>query len=136
MVRVMVAVFVTPLPVPVIVIVRVPALAVGATLMLTVACPEPGAGIDGGVIFTCTPLPSPEAVSAMAESKPPETVVMTLALPVPPGATVTALGDAASVKVPVLAPTVTETGAEGMAFAIPYNVLAPVAIVAGTSKVV
>src|SRR5277367_72257 len=136
MVRVIVAVLVTPPPVPVMVMVRVPAFAVGATLMLTVACPEPGAGMVAGVIFTLTPLPSPDAVRAIAESKPPETVVMTLALPVPPGATVTVFGAAARVKVPVFAPTVTATAAEGIPLAITYNVLAPVAIVAGTSKLV
>ncbi len=77
-----VVVFVTPPPVPVIVIVRFPVVAVFATLICMVALPEPGAAIEAGLNLTVTPVPCPEAVKAIAELKPPETVVVILDDPV------------------------------------------------------
>jgi len=57
MVRVTVAVFVTPPPVPFTVIVRVPVVAFAPTLMCMVEFPAPGAGMVLGMKVTLTPTP-------------------------------------------------------------------------------
>jgi hypothetical protein len=49
---------------------------------------------------TFTPLGSPVADKAIAESNPPETVVLIFTCPVAPGAIVTLAGAAVMVKVP------------------------------------
>jgi hypothetical protein len=83
------------------VIVEVPAVAVEATLMFIVALPEPGAAIEAGLKETVTPVGWPEAESATAELKPPETVLEIVELPAAPFAIETALGDAEIAKLGV-----------------------------------
>ena len=75
-----------------------PAAAVEATVKVAVDVPEPGAAIDVGLNATVTPVGWPLAVSAIAESKPPETAVVTVEVPLPPCTTETAVGAAESVK--------------------------------------
>jgi hypothetical protein len=66
--------------------------------MFIVELPEPGAAIEAGLKVTVTPAGWPEAESAMAELKPPETVVEIVELPAAPFAIETELGDAEMVK--------------------------------------
>ena len=109
MVNVTVVVWVEPPPVPVTVIVRVPVVAFGATRICIEACPEPGAAMVLGLKRTFTPAPCPDADKAIAELKPPDTVVVICETPAPPRATLTVFGDAATVKVPVFPVTERET---------------------------
>ena len=97
----MVVLFVTLPPVPVMVTVKVPVVAPDVTLIIIAADPAPGAGIVEGLNATLTPVGTPEAVNAIAELNPPETVVVILAWPCDPRATDTLAGAAAIVKVPV-----------------------------------
>ena len=46
--------------------------------------PEPGAAIDVGLNAAVAPVGSPDAVSAIAELKPPETVVVMVLVPLAP----------------------------------------------------
>ena len=71
---------------------------VEATARVSLEVPEPGAAIDVGLKVAVTPVGWPVAVSAMAELKPPETVVVRVEAPLDPRATETEVGDAASVK--------------------------------------
>lgn len=97
-VRETVAVWVIPPPVPVTVMVYVPVAVVDATARVNVDVPEPGAAIDVGLRVAVTPVGWPVAVRATAESKPPETAVVIVELPLPPCATETEVGEAATVK--------------------------------------
>ena len=63
-------------PVPVMVTVEVPRVAVEETVKVSVELPEPGAAIEAGLKEAVTPAGRPEAESAMAELKPPETAVV------------------------------------------------------------
>lgn len=108
-VRVRIAVCVTPPPLAVIVIVRDPVLAVAATLTCIPACPEPGAAMVLGLNVTFTPLPCPDAVNEIAALKPPETAVVIFDSPVAPRATVKVLGESVTVKLPVVPVTVRVT---------------------------
>ena len=71
---------------------------VDATASVTVDVPEPGAAMDAGLKVMITPVGAPEAVSETAELKPPETVVVTVDVPVLPAVTLTEVGEAARVK--------------------------------------
>lgn len=93
-----VAVCVMPPPVPVTVIVYVPAVVVAATAMVMVEVPEPGAAMGVGLKLTVTPVGWPAAVNAMAESKPPATLVVIVDVPLLPRTTETAVGEAEMVK--------------------------------------
>ena len=73
-----------PPPVPVIVIGYVPVLAVRDTVRSMLEVPEPGAAMLLGEKLMVTPVGSPVAESVMAESKPPETAVVTVAVPLWP----------------------------------------------------
>lgn len=89
-----------------------PVVVVEATARVNVDEPEPGAAMDAGLSVAVTPVGWPEAVKATAESKPPETVVVRVELPLAPCATETAVGEAVSVKAGVaLAVTVSEIAA-------------------------
>jgi hypothetical protein len=82
------------------------AATVEATEIFIVDVPAPGAAIGVGLNETVTPEGCPLAESAMAELKPPETVVVTVHWPELPGVTLTEAGDAdrvnaAAVKVSV-----------------------------------
>src|SRR3954470_10005931 len=100
-VRLTVVVWVMEPPVPVTVIVEVPAVAVEATVMVIVELPEPGAAIEVGLKATVTPVGWPDADSAMAELKPPETAVVIVEGAEAPLAIETELGDAEIVKLGV-----------------------------------
>ena len=56
-----------------------PVGAVLDTVRLKSDVPEPGAAMEAGLKLTVTPVGWPVADKAMAESKPPETVVVTTA---------------------------------------------------------
>ena len=56
--------------------------------------PEPGAPIEVGLKLAEAPEGTPEAESATAELKPPETAVVTVVVPEPPGTAETELGEA------------------------------------------
>ena len=72
--------------------------AVDATVKVNVDVPEPGAAMDVGLKAAVTPVGRPDADSAIAESKPPETVVVMVEVPVAPWTTETEVGEAASVN--------------------------------------
>jgi hypothetical protein len=93
-----VAVCVMPPPVPVTVMVEVPAVAVEATVKVSVELPEPGAAMDAGLNAAVTPVGRPDADNATAELNPPETVVVSVEVPVAPCAMETDVGEAASVN--------------------------------------
>jgi hypothetical protein len=93
-VSVTVEVCVIPPPAPVTVIGYVPGAVVEATAMVIAEVPEPGAATDVGLKATVTPAGWPLADRAIAELKPPETVVVTVDMPLAPGATETEAGDA------------------------------------------
>ena len=63
--------------------------------------PEPGAAIGVGLNVTVTPVGWPLAVKAIAASKPPDTVVVIVELPLLPCTTETELGDAEMLKLGV-----------------------------------
>ena len=91
------------------VMVRVPVLPRELTRIVMVAVPEPGAAIELGLKLTVCPLPCPEADKLIAESKPPEMVVVMVEEPELPLATVIAVGDALMVKFGFTPVTVSET---------------------------
>ena len=86
------------------VIVDVPAVAVLLAVNVRVELPDPGAAIEVGLNAAVTPAGSPLAESDTAELKPPETVVETVVVFVPPCATETVVGDALSPKSGVCVP--------------------------------
>jgi hypothetical protein len=57
---------------------------VEATARVRVEVPEPGAAMEVGLRLAVTPVGWPEAVKAMAESKPPDTVVVMVEVPLLP----------------------------------------------------
>ena len=71
-----------------------PAAVVEATAMVNVELPEPGAAMVLLLRVSVTPLGWPLAVSAIAESKPPETVVVIVDVPLLPCTTETDAGEA------------------------------------------
>ena len=71
---------------------------VEATARVNVDVPEPGAAMDVGLKLAVTPVGAPDAVSAIAELKPPDTAVLMVEAPLLPCATETEVGEAASVK--------------------------------------
>src|SRR6185295_432672 len=83
-VRLTVVEWVVPPPVPVTVIVYVPTAVEEPTVIVIVELPAPGAAIEAGLKATVTPAGWPEAESATALLKPPETAVVTVTLPAPP----------------------------------------------------
>ena len=108
-------------PVPVTVMVYVPVAVVAATAMLMVEVPEPGAAMDAGLKLTVTPVGWPDAVKAMAELKPPETVVVIVDEPFPPWTTETEAGEAEMVKLGVV-----EVGAKALIKPVPFGLPQPV----------
>lgn len=66
-----------------------------------VELPDPGAAIDVGLNVTVTPVGWPLAVKAIAASKPPDTAVVIVELPLLPCTTETELGDAEMLKLGV-----------------------------------
>src|SRR6185503_518526 len=86
------------------VIVDVPVVAVLLAVNVSVELPEPGAAIDVGLKLAVTPAGRPLAESETAELKPPETVVETVVVFVPPCATDTVVGDAVRAKSGVCVP--------------------------------
>ena len=100
MVRVRVAVEVLPPPVAVIVIGKVLRDALPVAVMSMVEVPDPGAAIGLGEKLTVTPDSIPEAVKETAELNPPETVVVTVAVPEVPRRRLPDVGETATVKLP------------------------------------
>ena len=60
--------------------------------------PEPGAAIDVGLNAAEVPAGRPDALKATAELNPPETAVVMVLVPLPPGTTDTDWGEAAMVN--------------------------------------
>lgn len=60
--------------------------------------PEPGAAIDVGLNVAVAPVGTPDALRAMAELKPPETVVVMVLVPLDPCTTDSDDGEAAMVN--------------------------------------
>ena len=79
-----VAVCVIPPPVPLMVTVYVPVAVEEATVKVIRELPAPGDAMEAGLKPTVTPVGSPDAVSAMAEAKPPETAVEIVDVPLLP----------------------------------------------------
>jgi len=78
-------------------------------LTVMVDDPEPGAPMEVGLKVTVWPLPCPDADKLIAESKPPEIVVLIVDLPELPRATLIDVGDALMLKPGVVPVTVRET---------------------------
>ena len=74
--------------------------------MVIVEVPEPGAAMEVGLNPTVTPVGCPVADSAIAELKPPETVVVIVEVPLLPCATDTDVGEAERLKLGVDPPPV------------------------------
>ena len=77
------------------------------TVSVRVEDPEPGAAMDAGLNAAVVPEGSPEALSAIAELKPPEAVVVMVLVPWAPGAADTDAGAATMVNAGTV--TVSET---------------------------
>jgi hypothetical protein len=97
MVRLTVAVCVIPPPLAVTVMGYVPTVVPEPTAMVIVELPAPPE-IDVGLKLTVTPLGAPEADSETAELNPPIAVVVIVEVPEWPVATLTAVGEADTVK--------------------------------------
>jgi hypothetical protein len=76
----------------------VPAGADDPAVSVRVDDPEPGAAINARLNVAVVAVGSPDAVSAIAEVKPPITTVVMVDVPLLPGATVTEVGEANMVK--------------------------------------
>lgn len=116
-----VAVCISPPPEPVTVIVYVPAVVVEATARVAVDVPEPGAAMDVGLKLTVTPEGCPVAVSATAESNPPDTAVVIVEVPLLPTTTETEVGDAEMVNAAVVL-----DGASALISPVPFGLPQPV----------
>jgi len=110
----------TPPPLALIVTVEVPVAAVLPAVNVSVELPEPGAAIDVGLKLAVTPAGSPLAERETAELKPPETVVETVVVFVPPCATDTVVGDAVRAKSGVCVPGLKITSSTGCS-SIPFG---------------
>ena len=89
-------------PVAVIVMVLFPVLAPACTVIVIDEVPEPGAAMVEGLKLTVTPDAMPDADNAIAELRPPETVVVIVEVQELPQARVIEAGDALTVKSPPL----------------------------------
>jgi hypothetical protein len=78
----------------------VPVLAERDTVSVKSDVPEPGAPIDAGLKLDVTPDGTPVADNEMAESNPPDTLVVTTAYPLCPWNRYPEDGDTEMVKVP------------------------------------
>ncbi len=112
-----VAVAVLPPPVAVILIGKVVRVAELAAVTVILTVPEPGAAMGLGEKLTVTPVSIPEAVKEMGALKPPETAVVTVAMPAVPLRKLPAVGETATVKVP--APVVEVTVSASVAIWLP-----------------
>lgn len=89
--------------------------------MVMVEVPEPGVATDAGLKVTVTPAGSPVADRAIADLKPPETVVVMVEAPLLPCATETDAGDADRVKLGVV-----EIAASVVIRPVPFGLPQPV----------
>lgn len=101
--------------------VYVPVAVVEATVKVAVDVPEPGTPMDAGLKPTVTPVGAPLAVSATAESNPPETAVVMVEVPLLPTTTETDVGDAVMVKAGVVL-----VGARALMRPVPLGLPQPV----------
>ena len=92
---------------PVMVMVRLPVVARLVVEMVSVEVPAPV--IDDGLKVAVSPLPRPEAVSVMAELKPPVTALVIVTVPELPRSMVSEVGEALIEKPAVVPVTVSET---------------------------
>ena len=77
-------------------------MAVRDTVRSMLDVPEPGAAMLLGEKLMVTPVGSPVADRAMAESKPPETAVVTVAVPLCPCRSEPEVGETEMVKAPAV----------------------------------
>ena len=105
---------------PITVIVYVPVAVVGATAMVMVDVPEPGAVIDEGLNVTVTPVGWPLADKPIAELRPPETAVVIVDVPLLPWVTATEAGDAEMLKLGV-----SDVGARALIRLTPFGLPQP-----------
>lgn len=82
--------------------VLLPVLAPECAVIVRVDVPEPGAAMIVRLKLTVTPDGMPDADNAIAELKPPETVVVIVEVPELPQARASEAGDALKVKSPPL----------------------------------
>lgn len=132
-----VAVCVIPPPVPVTTTGYVPAAVVDPTVSVRVEDPEPGAAMDVAPNAAVVPVGSPDALSAMAELKPPEMAVAMVLVPLAPWATDTDTGDALIVNAGAV--TVSETVAVWVTpppVPVTVRVYEPAAAVEATAMVI
>src|SRR5215471_8902230 len=94
----MVAVWVTPAPVAVTVTLVVPAVALLLAVKVSVELPLPGAAMELGLKLAVTPEGNPETERAIAEFKPPLTVVEIPVVPLLPWLMDRLVGDALTLK--------------------------------------
>jgi hypothetical protein len=104
--------------------------------MVMVEVPEPGTAMEVGLKVTVTPVGWPDADKAIAESKPPETAVVIVDVPLLPFTTETDVGEAEMVK-PGLVTAVTVSETEVVSVVLPEVPLTvmlyvPVAVVEAT----
>jgi len=90
-----------------------------------VEAPEPGAAMDVGLKLTVTPVGWPLAVKAIAESKPPDTLVVIVEVPLLPCTTETEVGEAEIVKAGLaVAVTVSDTAVVSVVLPeVPFTVM-------------
>jgi len=77
----MVVVWLLPPPVAVMTMGKVPSFALLDSSMYMSVVPEPGAPMVAGEKMTVVPAPWPEAANEIALLNPPDTVVVTVAMP-------------------------------------------------------
>lgn len=109
MVRVRVAVAVLPPPVAVILIGNVVRVALDFAVTSIETLPDPGAAMGFGENETVTPVSIPVAAKEIEELKPPDTAVLTVAVPEVPLRRLPEVGETATVKVPAPEVEVTVT---------------------------
>src|SRR5271154_3995353 len=116
-----VAACVVPPPVPDTVMVYVPTAVVDATASVSVDEPDPGAAMFAGLKLTVTPVGWPLAVKAIAESNPPEMLVVIVDVPLLPCITETDAGDALMANAGLVL-----VGAKALINPVPFGLPQPV----------
>lgn len=110
-----------PPPVPVTVIGYVPVAVVAATVKVIVELPDPGAVIEIGLKVTVTPVGCPLALNEIAESNPPDMLVVIVELPAFPCTTVSEAGEADTLNEGLVL-----VGASALMSPVPFGLPQPV----------